>query len=1026
MQSERAKHGQYATTAILLLVSLIIASLGAIATPTLSRAATPAAGLIVVSPATAKPGQTVVITGSRFQPSEPVVLQLSPATTTAAAAGVRNLGAVQTATNGVFRFTYTVPVDIPAGSYLLRGTGLISHISGYARLIVSVLTATVEARPASVTPGADIRVSGTGFLPGEVVTITVINPSGSAAFTLGQAHVDAAGAFASAALRMPFGVAAGRQNIVVTGQRSNRQASTSVTVGVQAATLQVTPSVVKPGTRLTVTGAHFQPHEAVSIDLVTLNGTIHLGSSRTTATGSFGVGGLPVPRSAPSGTFSVVATGATSHLSATAQIRVVAPATSLLLSKPTVTPGAAITVTGHGFIAGETVSVQIMNSLVRIVVATTVANSGGSFSLGSVVVPTFLPAGTYSVTASGQTSGRAATAPLTVQRQHAVAPTLSVIGVAPVAGAYPASPGSLLQVAGSNFPAGSPVTLALRGPTTIALATVTANGSGVFGPLGLTIPASTPAGTYTLQATVGGRLLASTQAVRVATLAPHITLSASSLTPGQVVNLQGSGFAPNEQVVLALGGVALVTVPSSAVTNASGSFSVSFTVPQTVSSGTNVLTATGTSSRATATLQAAVSLPVASRWYFVNGDTTNGRTTTISILNPQNVITTVKMTFLYQAAPEQQYTETVPAHTLAVVDLGLIAGAGREIATILQADHQISAETTVNYPGGSSSSAIGATGPATRWYLAEGYTNRGFSETLHVMNPNNAYTTVDVQFLPFNNMPARETRFVMLPNSIIDVDAGQYMPGLSISTIVSSDKPIVVERSMHFGTGGLGAHDKIGVTSLSTIWMFAQSQATSDQQTFFTILNPNQSASAAVTATFFNSVGQPVGARTIVVDPLHRGNIKLNDVVPNATVATVVTSNVPVVVESPSYLGPADLTQARSGSVVVGRNGGGLSWAFPGGSTLNGGQTMMYLFNPGLQTAQVKATFYTDAGAVVTQTVAVTPNSDLTLNVASVPGMPVARFGAVLQSTNGEPFIAQQSVQNGTAPSYTTSEGVAQ
>ena len=65
----------------------------------------------------------------------------------------------------------------------------------------------------------------------------------------------------------------------------------------------------------------------------------------------------------------------------------------------------------------------------------------------------------------------------------------------------------------------------------------------------------------------------------------------------------------------------------------------------------------------------------------------------------------------------------------------------------------------------------------------------------------------------------------MQPRSNITIDAGQYMPGQSISAIVTADKDVVVERTMRFGAGGRGAHDKIGATSASTVWLFAQGES---------------------------------------------------------------------------------------------------------------------------------------------------------------------------------------------------------
>jgi hypothetical protein len=1023
MHSTHIALRRYGIAAVVLLFSFIVASLGVQSMP-VTRAAVAAAGAtVIVRPLSAEPGTNVTVSVSGVTPGEQVQIALSATNSAGAATGFRPLVTIA-ASGASFHVQVAIPVNTPGGTYYIRAFGLTSHAVGYARLIVAHAKAHLTVSPASFSAGDTVRVAGTGFYPNEAVTITINSPSNTGAFPLGQAQANASGAFDAPALRVPFGVTAGRQVVTATGHNSNRQGTIDVTVVGKAATITLRPDSAKPGTSVTVTGAHFQPEETVAIDLVTLSGSVRVGTTHAYSNGALVPVNVTIPSTAPEGTLNIVATGTSSHASATAQIKITALPASLSLSPTLVRPGATVSVHGQGFIPGEAVSIGLSGANYKLALATTVAAKDGTIAASNIQVPAFLPAGTYTVTASGQTSGRAASSRLGVMA-HPSGPTLSITGATPVAGVYPVNPGSLVQVAGSGFPAGATVTLRAVGPSTITLLTTRADARGIIAPIGLTIPVTTPAGAYTLEAVVAGRALASVH-MRVQQLAPRVTLSQSSLAPGQTVAVNGAGYAANEQVVLALNGVALTTTPSTVLTNPNGRFTAAFVVPQTVTSGTNVLTASGTNSRATATVNASSNPPVASRWYFVNGDTTNGRTTTLSILNSNDAVATVKMTFLYQGAPEQFYTVPVPAHAVSVVDLGLVAGTGRTFATILEADHLVSAQSTLNFPGGDNESTLGATGPATRWYLAEGYTNGSFSETLQIMNPNSSYATVDVQFLPFNNKPARETRFVMLPNSVIQVNANQFMPGLSISAIVSADKGIVVERSMHFGLNGRGFHDKIGTTASSTVWLFSQGEAAADRQTFFTILNPNQAASAAVTATFYNSSGQPVGAHTIVVDPLHRGNIKLNDVLPSATVATVITSNVPVVVERPFYQGPAQLAQAPSGSVVFGRNGGGLSWAFPGGSTANGDQTSMYLFNPGIQPVQVKATFYTDSGAVVSQTVTMAPNSDIVLNTASVPGMPAAHFGAVLQSTNGQPFVAEESVQNPAAQTYSSTAGVAQ
>jgi len=815
--------------------------------------------------------------------------------------------------------------------------------------------------------------------------------------------------------------------LVAFGQVSGRRATVPVTIHAPAATLSIAPTSAKPGDAIAVSGAHFQPGETVVVDLVALVSSAKLGTAHANAVGAISLNAT-VPANTPEGTDSVVATGGTSHLSATAQIAIGALPASLAIGSGSVKAGATISVSGKGFIPGETISIQLSGgTLTPLTVAIVVANTGGTFSLSALLIPTLVPSGTFTLIALGQSSGRSARASLAVQAPPPAAPILSIVDAAHVAGTpYLLSPGGMMQLAGSNFPASAQVTIALAGNGgTLSLTTIAANSKGALGPVGVTLPANTPAGLYTLQAMVGGQKVATVD-TKVAALTPHLALSIGTLAIAATVTVQGSGYAPDEQIVLALNGSALLTKPTTILADGNGRFSVTFVVPETVINGTNIVTASGVSSRASSSVNVTATLPVASRWYFANGDTTGNNQTTISMLNPGVAPAIVKMTFLYQFGPERSYTQTVPAHSVASVALAQVAGSGVHVATILEADRQITAESSISYGSGDATVALGAPGPSRTWYLAEGYTSGSFHEQIAVMNLATTYATIDVRFLPFNNRPAREVRFVMQARSNITIDAGQYMPGQSISAIVTADQDVVVERSMRFGVGSRGASDKIGVTGASTVWLFAGGESSGDSQTFFTILNPNEAAPAAVTATYFDRTGKPVGSQTIVVNPLHRGNIKLNDVLPNAQVATILTSNVPVVVERPTYNGPANLSLARSGSVTFGRNGGGLSWAFPGGSTANGTQSQIILFNPGLTFATLHATFYTDSGAMASLDLTLAPNSDTVLNVNAVPGLAAGHYGAVLTSTNNHVFLAEQSELNTGTQQATSTQGAAQ
>jgi hypothetical protein len=988
--------------------------------PTPSPTLVPAT--LSVNPGAVLAGSAIALSGARYLAGEQIDIQLA----TTSGAGALHLAYTTANGAGTFQLSgVTIPASTPAGAYQIAAIGLRSARSVRVSLLVSVPRATLRVQPTTFAPQANIQVAGTNFLPGEPVSIILSTRTGTAAVLLGQVVASGAGAFGFVSLHVPFGVPAGALQVVASGQRSNRQAIVTVTVQAQAPILTSSSTSVKPADHVTLTGTHFQPGETVAVDLVALSLDTRLGAIQVSSAGTFTLANVAIPLNTPQGTASLVATGISSHLSASVQIRVGALPATLIVAPARLTAGASLSLTARGFIAGETIVVQLVGGPLRLALVSAVAGTTGTLNVAKLTIPAFVPAGGYTLIASGQTSGRATSASLAVLAPPPAAPILSIL--APASGSpVRLSPGGLIQLAGSHFPANANIALVLAGGgRSISLGVVRTATIGTFGPVGLTVPANTLAGPYNLQAQVGGHAVA-VVAVQMASLSPTLVVAPVSVKPGTTVIILGTGFAPGEQVVLALSGAALVTTPTTVLANGSGAFSVTAVVPGTLNDGSNSLTAVGISSRASRAVTLQGTLPVASRWYLPNGDTTGDHRTVLALLNPSSGAARVTLTFLYQDATERHTTLQVPAHARASVDLALVAGAGRIISTIVEADRQIGADSTISYGSGDTSTALGAAAPATRWYLAEGFTGNSFHEALVIMNPNTTYAIVDVRFLPFNGRPLREVRFLVSPRANIQIDVGQYMPGLSVSAIVTADKGVVVERSMRFGQGRRGAHDQVGVTSASTVWLFAQSDTNPGRQAFLTILNPNQATIAAVTATFYGTDGHPVGAWTIVVDALRRGNIKVNDVLPNAAVAVVVTSNVPVVVERPQYEGPANLNQAVSGSDVFGLNGGAASWLFPGGNIGTGSQELLYLFNPGLKPVQIRITLFGATGASVQSTLAVAANSRSSLDLNSIHGLPAGPAGARLQSINGQVFIAERTELNPALQTDSGTQGIAQ
>jgi hypothetical protein len=421
--------------------------------------------------------------------------------------------------------------------------------------------------------------------------------------------------------------------------------------------------------------------------------------------------------------------------------------------------------------------------------------------------------------------------------------------------------------------------------------------------------------------------------------------------------------------------------------------------------------------------------PTLTSYYFADGDTSGGTHTAIALLNTTETNAAVTLTFLHAEQAERTSSVRVPAHTQLPVDLNELAGSEQHVSTIVTSTTRIAAQCTVSYAGADDAIALPAQAPSTRWYEAEGYAGGSFQTSLVIANPNSSDATADVQFLPFNGRSPTDVQVTVRPRSNLTIDANRYMSKQSFSMIVTSDTGVVIARTMRFGVHHRGATVGHGSALASTSWVFAVGDASASRQTFLTILNPNQSSAATVTATFYNSKGRPVGNRTIVVNPLRRGNIKLNGVVHNGRVAMVVRGSVPVVVERPLYegAGAANLDQTTAGVVVFGRTGGGRSWLFPGASQGNGNQDTYYFYNLGSRANAISATFYTSTGQMIHQSIVLPPRGTGQLDGAAISGLASsATYGVRFTSTNNQLFVVEQRTQNSGAGQLDGTQGIAE
>jgi hypothetical protein len=259
----------------------------------------------------------------------------------------------------------------------------------------------------------------------------------------------------------------------------------------------------------------------------------------------------------------------------------------ILVDPGLVAPGGTVSVEGSGFDAGASVAVWLRppRSSTGALVARGVTSKYGTLNTG-FTMPTSLTGTTTDVVA--QEAGGTKTA---------IAQIVTPIGVGRVVidGKAAGQPGDTVTVSASGFGPGEKVDVYWGRVAGTPAATLTADGSGSIGMSSVPVGVA-PTGPTTLVLVGEKTKTTATAPYQMLGLYPVLTPHPYAVQPGHPVTLTGSGFAPNEQVLLYLN-AASGTPALTATANSGGSLSLSFVVPFGLK-GNQTLTAIGDQSRA--------------------------------------------------------------------------------------------------------------------------------------------------------------------------------------------------------------------------------------------------------------------------------------------------------------------------------------------------------------------------------------------------------------------------------------------
>jgi hypothetical protein len=916
-------------------------------------------------------GSTFQVSGSGFRAGEQVQITIVG----------RILSTLTTSNRGDFgNASVTLPADVGPGAFTISAMGLQSQKLANASLSITVAPR-ISLNTTIAQEGSTITVTGIGYGPGEPVVLS------SPGFTLQTVTANWQGGF-STAVTIPVTAPISQVTLSATGQYTQRTAAAALTVTPLPARLTLSSSLLVVGASLQVSGSGFRPGEPVQISVP---GHI-LATPTASNTGEFTNVTLTLPSDLGPGAFTINASGLHSQKTASASLAItVAPRISLNTS--TVQEGSALTITGVGYGPGESVVLSIPGFTLH----TVPANAQGEFST-SVTMPVTAPVSQVTLTATGQQTQRTASAALSVTQLPARL-SLSTSWVVE---------GASFQVSAGGFRAGEPVQITIAGHV---LATLTTNSKGEISNATLTLPASVGPGTPTIGAS--GLQSQKTAGAGLTVIARNASLSItpSTVTPGTPVRIEGRSFLPGERVDLLLNSSLITTVRASA----DGSFVLTTTLPPTLSPGSHRITASGVLTHLVATADVQLTAPAPQRvgsttWYLASGRTDSGFSQQVDVLNTNTSPVHGTITFFYGANQTKEYPFTLRAQARGTYDAASILGVGTRFATMVQADLPIGVAQTSQRGADAMTGSTGVSTPSRTWYMAEGYTGLTFQEELDLLNPGSQAASVHIVWPLFNGKAPVVHDVVMAPRSHLTIPVNSYVDRASHATVVTADQPIVASRTILFGAYQQGAHGTAGATQADTTLYFAEGSTSSGFEEYLTILNPQSMQAAQVTATFYDRQGTLLGTRVIVVDPMHRANIKVNEMVRNSAIATVLRSTLPIVAERSMYFGAPNGGSA-DGTVVFGRATPALGWAFASGDTRSGRSEFELLFNPNGTSSTIVATFYGEDGRMLQRTFTLAGHSRLNIDVTlSVPELVCGLHGVVLQSTNGVSFVAEQAL----------------
>jgi hypothetical protein len=306
-------------------------------------------------------------------------------------------------------------------------------------------------------------------------------------------------------------------------------------------------------------------------------------------------------------------------------------------------------------------------------------------------------------------------------------------------------------------------------------------------------------------------------------------------------------------------------------------------------------------------------------------------------------------------------------------------------------------------------------------YFAEGST--GFFDTTVAVLNMSATDTAHVSLALLRESGGVTThRVTLAPRGRQSVSLNAVLgTSAAVSIIVESDVAVAADRTMTWGTTGVGLSLDSGAPSPATTWYFAEG-ATGPFLLYYLFENPGDTP-ANVTVLYLREGGTPV-SRPRMLPPHSRTTVFVNGDDPglaNTSLGAIVTSDVPILAERAMYA-MANGTFA-GGSASSASPALATQWYFGEGATGPFFHAFLSLLNPGSTAATATVTYHMSDGSTASKPYPVPAQGRRTVyfngEAASDPSLASLATGAVWFTVSStQPIVGERAMWWSTWPWY--------